>query len=76
MTGCNLEGMPTPINLPTERTKKPSSAVITIRVPKAVHDRILRVVEAEGITLADWSRDAMLAAVRRAERAQPKASGQ
>jgi predicted HicB family RNase H-like nuclease len=68
--------MPTPINLPTERTKKPSSAVITIRVPKAVHDRILRVVEAEGITLADWSRDAMLAAVRRAERAQPKASGQ
>lgn len=43
--------------------------VITVRVPVALHDRIQRVVDEEGISIADWTRDAMLNAVRRAERA-------
>jgi hypothetical protein len=42
--------------------------VITVRVPVALHDRIQRVVDEEGISIADWTRDALLNAVRRAER--------
>ena len=65
MTEGNLPLMtyPTP-----EGGKSKASAVITVRVPNAVYARILKVVEAEGITLADWTRDALLNAVRRAER--------
>ena len=57
---------PMPTNAQTN--KKPFSHVVNIRVPEALYQRILRVVEDEGITLADWTRDALLNAVRRAER--------
>jgi hypothetical protein len=63
MSNSNRE---VPSGLPRGR----ATGVITVRVPIAVYDRIVKVVEAEGITIADWTRDALLNAVRRAERQQ------
>ena len=60
MTVRKLDGMAQPTDTKT--------AVVTIRVPQALRARIQRVTEAEGITIADWTRDALLNAVRRAER--------
>jgi hypothetical protein len=50
--------------------------VITVRVPVPLHDRIQRVVDEEGISIADWTRDALLNAVRRAERQLRSTSGE
>ncbi len=68
MTECNVAPMPDSYPEKAEGATSKASAVISVRVPRAVHARIMAVVEAEGITLGDWTRDALLNAVRRAER--------
>jgi hypothetical protein len=67
MTLCNVDGM-TDMRALEGRPSGASSTPITVRVPNALHARIVALCEAEGISIAEWTRAALLFVVRREER--------
>lgn len=57
---CNLCGMP-------QSDGKSATVVLTVRLPRAMVDRLNRAAESEGMRRSDWIRDALLTAARRSE---------
>jgi hypothetical protein len=57
--------------------RQPSAAVrksgtVTFRVPRPLYERLEKILADEGISMADWGRDVILQAVRKAEREQAR----